>query len=80
VWAAGYVGHTVPHDGYAEHPLIEHWNGSAWSIVSTPATGSLDSQLLAITSTPSRTIWAVGFAGTHRAGNVHTLTERYTRC
>lgn len=76
VWAAGYAGHTVPHDGYAEHPLVEHWNGSVWKIVSTPGTGSPDSQILAITTTLAHTLWAVGFAGTHRAGNDRALIER----
>jgi hypothetical protein len=80
IWAVGVAGHTVPHDGYAEHPFVEHWNGLNWSIGPTPATGSPDSQLLAVTAVPPRTIWAVGFAGRHRAGKVHSLIERYVRC
>jgi hypothetical protein len=80
IWAVGYAGHTVPHDGYLEHPFVEHWNGSSWSVTPTPVTGSPDSQLLAVTAVSSRTIWAVGFAGKHRAGNVHSLIERYVRC
>lgn len=80
VWTVGYVGHTVPHDGYAEHPFVLHWDGSAWHIVSTPATRYPDSQLLAVTSVSPRTVWAVGFAGMHREGDVHTLIERFDRC
>ena len=80
VWAVGLAGNLVPHDGYAEHPLIEHWNGAAWSIVSSPDTGSPDSQLLGVTAIAPRTIWAVGFAGKHRGYATHALIERYVTC
>jgi hypothetical protein len=80
VWAVGFAGHTVAHDGYAEHPFVEHWNGTAWRVISTPPTGRPDSQLLAVTSLPTGQVWAVGFAGTHRAGSVHPLIERYRSC
>jgi hypothetical protein len=80
VWAVGFAGRTVPGDGYAEHALIEHWNGSAWSLVSAPATGSPDSQFLGVTSVSSRTLWTVGFAGKHRTSAEHTLIERMTEC
>jgi hypothetical protein len=41
-------------------PLIEHWNGSAWSAVPTPATfGTLAS----VSATGPNDVWAVGAAG-----------------
>ena len=80
IWVVGFSGHIIPHDGYAEHPLVEHWNGSVWKIVSIPAPGVPDSQLLAATATSFHTIWAVGFAGKHRAGSNHALIERYRSC
>jgi hypothetical protein len=52
----------------------------AWTIVPSPGTGTPNAYLEGIGGSADNDIWAVGFAGTHRAGNVHTLTERYTRC
>jgi hypothetical protein len=80
VWAVGWAGRTVPGDGYAEHALIEHWNGSGWSLAAAPAAGSPDSQLLGVTAVSSQTLWAAGFAGKHRTSGNHTLIEHYTRC
>ena len=47
-WAVGYGGKT---------PLIEHWDGSAWSIV-TGAVGC--ARLYAITALSAGNIWVVG--------------------
>ena len=41
------------------HILIEHWNGSAWSVVSAPDPGDND-QLLAIAALAANDAWAVG--------------------
>jgi hypothetical protein len=54
VWAVGSAENSLGND----QPLAEHWNGTAWSIVPTPAvvTGHL-SGLAAISSTD---VWAAG--------------------
>jgi hypothetical protein len=53
VWAVGSAGAS---------PLIEHWDGSAWSIVSSPRIrGRLD----AVDATSQRDAWAVGSGGGH---------------
>ncbi len=61
VWAVGSYGNTF--NAYTK-TLIEHWNGSSWSIVPTPdqPEGSYDSELYAITSVSGKAndIWAVG--------------------
>lgn len=80
VWAVGFAGRNIPGDGYAEHVITEHWNGSAWSLVPTPATGSPDSQLPGVAAASTRTVWTVGFAGKHRSSHTHRLIERYTHC
>src|SRR5947209_2695353 len=54
-WAVGHHSHN---SDTVWQPLFRHWNGSAWRIVSTPTTGSPDSQLLAVTSVQPRTVWA----------------------
>src|SRR5207248_9540154 len=42
-------------------PLIEHWNGSAWTIVRSPHVGAGGNELLAVTARPSGQVWAAGF-------------------
>jgi len=42
--------------------LIEHWNGSAWTVVNSPSPGSIASDLVAAARVPAtRRVWAVGF-------------------
>ena len=62
VWAVGsYVG---PNRG-ALQTLIEHWDGSAWSIVSSPNPDvSNDNSLHAVVAINSHDVWAGGLVGT----------------
>jgi hypothetical protein len=58
-WAVGTVG--CPAD--QSRTLTEHWNGSGWSIVSSPnggVKGNHFSTLQAVTAVSSRDVWAVG--------------------
>jgi hypothetical protein len=71
IWAAGFsltgaVGHT----------LIEHWDGTAWSIVPSPNVGSIFSGLGGLTALSASSAWAVG-SWTHSAGQNETLVERW---
>lgn len=44
------------------YTLIEHWNGTAWSIVKSPSPGSIASDLVAAAHVPGTSaIWTVGF-------------------
>jgi hypothetical protein len=73
VWA---VGQTLTFDnttGYTWHPLVEHWNGSSWSIVATPALGG-SGELNAVTVISSTNVWAVGGLG---SGNSGSLIEHW---
>jgi hypothetical protein len=69
VWA---VGENVTINSLGEtvsSPLIEHFNGSAWSIVAAPtppAGGALD----AVTAISASNVWAVGHLGNGRDGNL----------
>ena len=68
VWA---VGQTLTFDnttGYTWHPLVEHWNGSAWSIVVTPPL-STSAVLNSVTVISSTNVWAVGALGSGNSGN-----------
>ncbi|HEX8076393.1 MAG TPA: hypothetical protein VF511_01155, partial [Chthoniobacterales bacterium] len=55
VWAVGYyrVGST-------QHPLIQHWDGTKWSIVPAPDGPTGDGTLYGIAAASANDIWAVG--------------------
>ena len=44
--------------------LIEHWNGSSWSIVPSPSPSSSGNYLSGVTAVSASNIWAVGYQGT----------------
>jgi hypothetical protein len=73
VWA---VGHTC----YANKTLVEHWNGTTWSIVPSPsfATGGdgIFNTLNGVAAVAAGNVWAVG---SHTASNgaYLTLIERW---
>ncbi|MGD0242007.1 MAG: hypothetical protein ABSB59_16995 [Streptosporangiaceae bacterium] len=57
-WA---VGQQFAAAGQAPPPPVTyHWNGTAWSLVSTPALG-VNSALLAVSASSATDAWAVGF-------------------
>ncbi len=72
VWAVGYyIDSTTGYDGR----LIEHWDGSSWSIVSAPSPG-LSSFFYGVTALSSSDVWAVG-AYVPSVGVVSTLVEHW---
>ena len=58
IWAVGnYIAPT------RTQTLIEHWNGSKWSVVKSPnAPGATNNALLGIAIVSASDIWAVGFS------------------
>jgi hypothetical protein len=58
-WAVGSAANasSVP------ETLIEHWNGSAWSIVSSPNQGTGGNVLQAVSAVAANDVWAAGFSG-----------------
>lgn len=57
VWAVGETGNIAPFNS-----LIEHWDGTKWSIVSSPNTSAIGI-LNAVTAISANNIWAVGSGG-----------------
>ncbi len=55
VWAVGYSFDATN----GKHTLIEHWNGTAWAIVSSPNNGT-GSSLISVSGLTANDIWAVG--------------------
>jgi hypothetical protein len=52
VWAVGYF----TDDNSIAHTLIEHWDGTSWSVVPSPSSGNNGSYLQSVTAE-----WAVGY-------------------
>jgi hypothetical protein len=66
VWAVGYQTPAFYPTAYT--PLIEHWNGSTWSIVESPFTGP--GQLTALAASSPSNVWAVGTRTTNPQGTL----------
>jgi hypothetical protein len=62
VWAVGYDCCYAAGTQEYTHSLIEHWNGSAWSVVPYPKDEPADSSLHAVAAISSTDAWAVGNA------------------
>jgi hypothetical protein len=72
VWAVGRYAAAigVNYDTPIFQTLIEHWDGSAWSVVSSPTPpGQIDyNHLLAVSAASANDVWAVGISGIYTAG------------
>lgn len=75
VWA---VGNYYDLNVSAYRTLIEHWNGTAWSVIVSPNTGTSFNDLYSVAVVAPSDVWAVGNydGGT----DDRTLTERYNPC
>ena len=72
IWTVGdYRSGIDPMGPY--FTLVEHWNGSAWSVVNSPSPASLANDLVSVARVPAtRSVWAVGF--TQNSGTSQTFT------
>ena len=90
-WAVGLATSTYYiSDGdpiTSSQTLIEHWDGTAWSIVPGPNPGTADNyygtitnELYGVPAVSASDVWAVGMYGKSDGLNVtnQTLLERYT--
>jgi hypothetical protein len=78
VWAVGTVGAFCNHKTHRK-AAIEHWDGTSWSIVSSPdptKSPCLDSSLRGIAAISASDIWAVGFNAAS-FGGLDTLAEHW---
>ena len=71
IWAVGYTESSFD---VLPHALIEHWNGSQWSIVPAARLGSAYSNLTGVTAVSSTDVWAVGYA---IVNNQHALLTEH---
>ena len=73
VWAVGTFALTG--SGIAQ-TLIEHWDGTSWSVVSSPNASTQTNELAGVTAVSASDIWAVGEFVTS-GGLIQTLIEHW---
>jgi hypothetical protein len=73
-WAVGYSDDPTT---FAQHALIEHWNGTSWSIVSSPGETGLQLVLNAVAAVSANDIWAVGTTFGMTTSTTTTLSEHW---
>src|SRR5207302_445453 len=57
--------------------LTEHWNGTSWSVVSSPNQGTSDNVLDSVAVASSNDVWAIGYYYNGTATAYQTLTEHW---
>ncbi|HMA38077.1 MAG TPA: hypothetical protein VKY74_26755 [Chloroflexia bacterium] len=74
VWAVGYVANSY----YGQQTLIEHWNGTTWTVVASPNPGSSNDYLTGVAGAGATTneVWAVGH-DVNGSGQPQTLVLRW---
>lgn len=72
IWAVGAQGNLQGHF----KTLIEHWDGTHWSVVHSPNAGTYANGLSAVTALSSSDIWAVGDDANGKTG-ARTLIEHW---
>jgi hypothetical protein len=70
VWAVGST-----HNGlFPSRTLIQHWNGTQWSIVPSPSPDTQLNELRAVAAVSADDVWTVGYrGGTHSETPLETL-------
>ncbi len=71
-WAVGYFVNGK----FEQQTLIEHFDGSAWSVVPSPSPGALQNILFGVAAISDSDVWAVGDEQDF-SGLWHTLTEHW---
>ena len=71
MWAAGYTNDAGSTSSLGT--LIEHWDGTSWSIVPAPSPGTAP-RLTGVSGTSPASIWAVGYDTPAGGSGPQTLT------
>ena len=71
-WAVGYFVNAT----YQQQTLVEHFDGTVWSVVPSPNPGARQNIFYGVTAVSDSDVWAVG---TQKDANdvFHTLTEHW---
>jgi hypothetical protein len=73
VWAAGHWDVSGP----VHQTLVEHWDGSSWSVVPSPSTGGVANILRGIAARAGNDVWAVGNICVSNCLTSRTLIEHW---
>jgi hypothetical protein len=71
-WAVGYYVNGK----FQQQTLIEHFNGTVWSVIPSPSPGALQNILFGVAALSDNDVWAVG-GNQDSNGLWHTLTEHW---
>lgn len=71
-WAVGYYVNGK----FQQQTLIEHFNGTVWSVVPSPSPGALQNILFGVAAITDSDVWAVG-GEQDATGLWHTLAEHW---
>ena len=76
IWVVGDYSNGIDPASSPYFTLIEHWDGTVWSVVNSPSPGSIASDLVSAAAIPKTSnVWAAGFVQNDTA--YQTLTEFY---
>lgn len=65
IWAVGLCGRLRPaRHSWDDIPLVEHWDGTQWTILPTPIPPGINSGLASVAVRGPDDVWAVGFNDT----------------
>lgn len=73
VWAVG----SYVNSNSISQTLIEHWNGTSWSVVTSPNVGTSYNQLNGVSANSANDVWAVGYSENAPDGTFSTLVEHW---
>ncbi len=78
IWAAGVYGYNLGKTPVTR-TLIEHWNGTVWTVVQSPNPGSGFNYITGLAAASTNDIWAVGFSSSGQTvqGMQATLIEHW---
>lgn len=71
-WAVGFTAR-----GPSSRTLVEHWDGSSWSVVASPNQGKLLNRLDGVYASGPDDVWAVGSFDTKQDGELHNLAMHW---
>src|SRR5205814_10252020 len=74
VWAVGTYDYG---GGYLPRTLVEHWNGSVWSIIASPNIDANMNNLYDVGVVSANEVWAVGNTEDQNGVYNHTMGLRW---
>lgn len=73
IWAVGFISILTSDQTLLDQTLIEHWNGTRWSVVKSISPGSGSAHLARVATISAHDVWAVGDSNTF----ARTLIEHW---